>query len=82
MLTPAQWTDEARAGLGFDEATIAKISSAASVSPSTANNMVTSFLENMYKTQDPPTAAMLGLFEGAALDYVTKPASRVGMTGT
>ena len=27
-----QWTDEALAGLGFDEATIAKISSAASVS--------------------------------------------------
>ena len=67
-------------GLALTRTTIAKSAPPPALA-STANNMVTSFLENMYKTQDPPTAAMLGLFEGAALDYVTK--NGIGLvTGT
>jgi len=64
------YTDTQLEELGISEDMITKIKTLAETSPSSANKMVLRMLEQQYSVAEPPTAAMIGLFESAALDYI------------
>ena len=51
---------------------ITKLTTLSETSPPAANQMVLRMLEQQYAVAEPPTAAMLGMFEGAAMDYIIK----------
>jgi hypothetical protein len=65
-----QWTDTKLEELGLGEAEIKQLTALADMHPATANKMVLNHLERQYKATEAPTAAMLGLFESAALAHV------------
>ena len=65
-----QWTDKKLEELGLGDTEISQLKALADVNPGTANKMVLNHLERQYEAAEAPTAAMLGLFESAALAHV------------
>jgi hypothetical protein len=76
-----QWTDKKLEELGLGETEIKQLNALAEVNPGTANKMVLNHLERQYAAAEPPTSAMLGLFEAAALDYIEKENINVDPNG-
>jgi len=64
------YTDTQLEELGIPEDMITKIKTLSETSPTSANKMVLRILEQQYSAAEAPTAAMIGLFESAALSHV------------
>lgn len=64
------YTDTQLEELGISKDMRTKLTTLSETSPSSANQMVLRMLEQQYAVAEAPTAAMLGMFEGAALSHV------------
>ena len=64
------YTDTQLEELGISKDMRIKLTTLSETSPSSANQMVLRMLEQQYAVAEAPTAAMLGMFEGAALSHV------------